>query len=162
MNWQVQKWAFLLDFLCRIRVLACSCSGLFNFHLLFAPGNCLEIVSQIRDFRGDCLNFWLFIKKKMQAKENERVIWFWIFTRKCYYRSSHPEVLCKEGVLKNFTKFTGKHLCQSLFSNKATSLLQLYQKVALAQVIFCEFWKILRTPFFTEHLQWLPLLLGSY
>ena len=26
-----------------------------------------------------------------------------------------PEVFCKKGVLKNFAKFTGKHLCQSLF-----------------------------------------------
>ena len=32
--------------------------------------------------------------------------------------SSCPEVFCKEGVLRNFTKFTGKHLCQSLFFNK--------------------------------------------
>ena len=34
------------------------------------------------------------------------------------YRSSRPEVLCKKGVLENFTKFAGKHLCQSLFLNK--------------------------------------------
>ena len=27
-------------------------------------------------------------------------------------------VLCKKDVLRNFTKFTGKHLCQSLFFNK--------------------------------------------
>ena len=33
-------------------------------------------------------------------------------------RSSHPEVFCKKGVLRNFTKFTGKHLCQSLFLKK--------------------------------------------
>ena len=33
-------------------------------------------------------------------------------------RSSHPEVFCKKGVLRNFTNFTGKHLCQSLFFNK--------------------------------------------
>ena len=26
-----------------------------------------------------------------------------------------PEVLDKKSVLKNFTKFTGKHLCQSIF-----------------------------------------------
>ena len=32
--------------------------------------------------------------------------------------SSHPEVVCKKGVLSNFAKFTGKHLCQSLFLNK--------------------------------------------
>ena len=29
-----------------------------------------------------------------------------------------PEVFYKKGVLKNFTKFTGKNLCQSLFFNK--------------------------------------------
>ena len=34
------------------------------------------------------------------------------------FRSSRPEVLCKKGVLKSFAKFTGKHLCQSLFFNK--------------------------------------------
>ena len=28
----------------------------------------------------------------------------------------------KKGVLKNFAKFTGKHLCQSLFFNKVASL----------------------------------------
>ena len=32
------------------------------------------------------------------------------------------EVFCKKGVLKNFVKFTGKHLCQSLFSNKVAGL----------------------------------------
>ena len=52
-----QNIAFLLGFLCRKRVLACSHCGLFNFLFLLAPANCLEIVSQIRDFRGDCLNF---------------------------------------------------------------------------------------------------------
>ena len=37
-------------------------------------------------------------------------------------RSSRPEVFCKKGVLKNFTRFTGKYLCQSLFYNKVASL----------------------------------------
>ena len=27
------------------------------------------------------------------------------------FRSSRPEVFCKKGVLKNFIKLTGKHLC---------------------------------------------------
>ena len=35
-----------------------------------------------------------------------------------HVRSSSPEVFCKKGVLKTFAKFTGKHLCQSLFFNK--------------------------------------------
>ena len=39
-----------------------------------------------------------------------------------YVRSSHPEVFCKKGVLRNFAKFTGKHLCQSLFFNKVAGL----------------------------------------
>ena len=37
-------------------------------------------------------------------------------------RSSRPEVFCKKGVLINFIKFTGKHLCQSLFLNKVSGL----------------------------------------
>ena len=30
------------------------------------------------------------------------------------HRSSCPKVLCKKGVLRNFAKFTRKHLCQRL------------------------------------------------
>ena len=37
-------------------------------------------------------------------------------------RSSCPEVFCKKGFLESFTKFTGKHLCQSLFFNKDADL----------------------------------------
>ena len=33
-------------------------------------------------------------------------------------RSSRSQILFKTGVLKNFTKLTGKHLCQSLSFNK--------------------------------------------
>ena len=39
-----------------------------------------------------------------------------------HVRSSHPGVFCKKGALKNFAKFTGKHLCQSLFLNKVADL----------------------------------------
>ena len=34
------------------------------------------------------------------------------------YRSSRPEVFCKEDVLKRFAKFIGKDLRQSLIFNK--------------------------------------------
>ena len=44
------------------------------------------------------------------------------------FRSSHPSCFMKKGVLGNFTKFTGKHLCQSLFFNKVAGL-QLYWKI---------------------------------
>ena len=33
-----------------------------------------------------------------------------------------PEMFCKEVVLRNFTKFTGKHLFQSLLFNKVAGL----------------------------------------
>ena len=33
-------------------------------------------------------------------------------------RSIHPEVFCQKDVLRNFAKFTGKHLCQNHFLNK--------------------------------------------
>ena len=38
------------------------------------------------------------------------------------YRSSHPEVFCKKGVLKNFAKFAEKHLCQKVFFDKVAGL----------------------------------------
>ena len=50
-----------------------------------------------------------------------------------------PEVI-KKGVLKNFSKFTGKHLCQSLFFN--------IQKETLAQVFYREFCEIFKNIFF--------------
>ena len=42
------------------------------------------------------------------------------------YRSGRPEVFCKKVVLKNLEKFTGKHLCQSLFFNKVADLRKLF------------------------------------
>ena len=38
------------------------------------------------------------------------------------YRSNHQRCSIKKGVLRNFAKFTGKHLCQSLFFNKVAGL----------------------------------------
>ena len=37
-------------------------------------------------------------------------------------RSSRPEVFCEKSVLRNFAKFTGKHLFQSLYVNKVARL----------------------------------------
>ena len=37
-------------------------------------------------------------------------------------RSNHRSCSIKKDVLKNFSKFTGKHLCQSLFFNKVAGL----------------------------------------
>ena len=53
---------------------------------------------------------------------------------KWYYRSSHK----KKGVLRNFAKFIGKQLCQSLFFQS----LNFIKKETLAQVFSSEFCEI--------------------
>ena len=55
------------------------------------------------------------------------------------YRSSRPEVFCKEGVLENFAKFTGKHLCQSL-----------WPFFTLARVFSYEFCEIFKNTYFNR------------
>ena len=51
-------------------------------------------------------------------------------------RSSHQRCSMKKGLLRNFTKFTGKHLCQILFFNKV-----------VFRCFRVNFVKFLRTPF---------------
>ena len=63
-------------------------------------------------------------------------------------RSSRPEVFCKKSVLRNFAKFTGKHLCQSLFFNKVAGRPATLLKKTLAQVFSCEFCEISKNTFF--------------
>ena len=62
------------------------------------------------------------------------------------FRSSHRRCSIRKGVLRNFAKLTGKHLCQSLFLNYETLQLK-----TLAQVFSCEFCKISKNTFLTEH-----------
>ena len=42
------------------------------------------------------------------------------------YRSSPLEMLYKIGLFENFTKFTGKHLCQNFFFSKVATLSRNY------------------------------------
>ena len=75
------------------------------------------------------------------------------------FRSCRPEGFCKKGVLRNFAKFKGKHLCQSLFFNKRPVTLL---KKRLCYVCFpVNFAKFLRTRFLAEHLRWLLLSITS-
>ena len=53
----------------------------------------------------------------------------------------------KKGILGNFEKFTGNHLCQRHFFNKVAGLRRFP----------VNFVKFLRTTVFTEHLRWLLL-----
>ena len=57
-------------------------------------------------------------------------------------RSSHRWCSVRKGILRNFAKFTGKHLCQSHFFKKET----------LEQVFPCEFCEICNNALFPEYL----------
>ena len=58
------------------------------------------------------------------------------------YRGIHQRCSRKKGVLTNLAKFTGKHLCQTLFFNK----------VAGQRPEACQFCKFCTSIFFMEHL----------
>ena len=70
-------------------------------------------------------------------------------------RSSRRRCSIKKGVLRNFAKFTGKHLCQSLFFNKVASLrpATLSKKRLWYRCFLVNFAKFLRISFLTEHLR---------
>ena len=60
-----------------------------------------------------------------------------------YIRSSRPELFYKKGALRNFAKFTGKRLCQSLFFNKDAGLSHLKRDsgTGVFQWILRNFWE---------------------
>ena len=62
------------------------------------------------------------------------------------FRSSRPEVFCKKGVLRNFAKFTGKHLCQSFCFSKVACLCLLKKRLR-HRCFPLNFAKLLRIPF---------------
>ena len=78
----------------------------------------------------------------------------YISDEKRMFRSSHQKCSIKKGVLRNFAKFTGKYLCQSLFFNKIAGLgpATLLKKRLWHRCFPVNFAKFLRTPFLTEHL----------
>ena len=64
-------------------------------------------------------------------------------------RSIHRRCFVRKGVLRNFVKSTGKHLCQSLFFNKVAGLrpATLLKKRLWHRCFPLNFAKFLRTPF---------------
>ena len=70
-------------------------------------------------------------------------------TGKTLVRSSHRRCSIRKGVLRNFAKFAGKHLCQGLFFNKVTGLrlATLLNKRIWGRCFPVNFAKFLKTPF---------------
>ena len=71
----------------------------------------------------------LFLKERNKRREKLR--------EKTLYRSSHRRCSEKQDVLRNFAKFTGKHLWQRLFFNKVAGLRHTF-KHALKNTFFIE------------------------
>ena len=73
---------------------------------------------------------------------------------------SHRRCSVTKGDLRDFVKFTGKQLCQSLFFNKVAALrpATLIKKRLWHRCFPVKFVKILRTPFVTQHLRPATLL----
>ena len=82
-----------------------------------------------------------------------------MFDRVLNVQKQPPEVFCEKGVLKNFAKLTGEHLCWSLFLNKVSGIRpETSLKKRLQHRYFpVNFAKFLRANFFTGHLRWLLL-----
>ena len=87
---------------------------------------------------------WCWRKNKGRRKENSRIK---------SGQKQPPEVFSRKGILRNFAKFTGKHLYQRLrlFFNKVAGLGLWHRCFPV------NFAKFPRTLFFTEHPRWLLL-----
>ena len=83
----------------------------------------------------------LFIKQVKVKKKKE--------IQYLIHRSSHQKSSLKKGVLRNFTKFTGKHLSQGLFFNKVAGHrpANLSKKRLWHRCCPVNFANFLRTPF---------------
>ena len=70
-------------------------------------------------------------------------------------------MFCKKVVLRNSAKFTGKHLCQRFIFNRVAGLraVTLLEKSLWRRCFLVNFAKFLETPFSTEHLKWLLLII---
>ena len=65
-----------------------------------------------------------------------------------FHKKQSSRGVLRKDVLKNFAKFSGKHLCQSLLFNKVAGLRLQIKKETLAQVLSCKFWYIFKDTFF--------------
>ena len=94
----------------------------------------------------------MFVSNLHTGKMSRKKLGIWaMFTHR---RSSHRRCSVRKGVLtRNFGKFTGKHLCQSLLFNKVAGVkpATLIKRDSDTGFFSVNFAKFLRTPIFPEH-----------
>ena len=86
--------------------------------LQFFEHGFIQIRFRIFEFFCFCLMnnkyFLIFFCKHNFFNDEKHAQWM--------FRSNNQRCSVRKGVLRNFTKFTGKHLCQRLFFNKVAGL----------------------------------------
>ena len=148
---------FVLDFMYHFTCGESKHTKILKYFVMLCPRLCsCEVVWQIKNIRSPLL--------QDQWPQHHRVVSYYEGfppIKPQYSRSSRPEVFYKQSVLRNFAKFTEKHLCQSLFFNKVAGLrpAALLKKRLWHRCIPVNIARFLRTPFLTEHLWWLLLRL---
>ena len=133
---------------------AVLCKSFPNSFFYKVPlSNYFAIFKDLKGLRAPEDLWRLEILKLVQFKSN---------TIECF-KSSHQRCSMKIGVLRNFTKFKGKQLCQSLLFNKVVSLrLKACNFIKKEHRRFLvNFAKFLRTPFLQNTPWWLLLMLLS-
>ena len=65
--------------------------------------------------REKCYYKWFskYFEKVNRNVENKNSVDYSMTEEIVFLQKQSPEVFCKKGVFRNFTTFTGKHLCQS-------------------------------------------------
>ena len=94
---------------------------IFPFFISFFCWNKINKESSIKEYRG-----------KMESCKTNHIL----------DRSSHQWCSVRKGILRNFAKFTRKHICQRFFFNKVAGLSLIIDN--LVQVFLCEFCKFLK------------------
>ena len=91
-------------------------------------------ISSTRTQSQLCMTFKLKTYKRFFVHWEDAV---YFVSFRLFWEKQPPEISVKKGVLKNFTKVTGKHLCWNLFFNKVAGL-NFIKKETPMQVFSCK------------------------
>ena len=105
---------------------------------------------QLRPCRKNTISYRVFPDKTFKKRGKKQVTQVICDGAEFHQiQKQSPGLLHEKSVLKIFSKFTGKHLCQRLFFNEvAVVRVATLLKKSLTQVFSCKSWEIFRNIFF--------------
>ena len=119
---------------------------------MFIHGTAVVLVSLLLTYFTPCSKVSIVNFEQVNVGWEESIITYFFTSLSLLNKNSlqkqPPEVFWKKGVPRNFAKFIGKHLSQSLFLNKVAGLSATLLRKRLWQRCFpVNFAKFLRTSF---------------